>query len=459
MVITEYSFNNSRTENAFAQAQATQGSIGASGNTGLYFSSLGVTYTQPLWRDRKVDQTRRQIRIQRKRIAQSDADFRRQTIDIVSQVQSAYWDLVFALRDQQNRVANLNLTKENLRQVEARISAGSAAPLQRAEVSTELANRETDVLNASQQVSIAENTLKRLLLKDASSPEWSESLVPTDSPVFTTDKVNLDNAIKDAVQNRPELSRLRLEKEVNSIDIDFLSNQTKPRIDLVSTVSLDGLASSSTGSNEGFTVPLISGDPNFNADAFLLQQIRLLHQNSQIEVPNVFVPPTSGFLIGGYGQAFRNIFRNDARNFSVGVTINFPLRNTQAKANLASAKITEQRIDAQKRLQEQTIITEVRNAVQAVETAQQRVLTARRARENAQIQLDGERKLNDVGRSTTFLLFQRENALTNARNSEIRAETDFNKALADLQRATSTTLLSNNVVVDSATEDADDDGN
>jgi outer membrane protein TolC len=77
------------------------------------------------------------------------------------------------------------------------------------------------------------------------------------------------------------------------------------------------------------------------------------------------------------------------------------------------------------------------------------VLTARRARENAEIQLEGERKLFDVGRSTTFLLFQRENALTNARNSEIRAETDYNKAISDLQSATSTTFRVNNIEVDS----------
>jgi len=45
---------------------------------------------------------------------------------------------------------------------------------------------------------------------------------------------------------------------------------------------------------------------------------------------------------------------------------------------------------------------------------------------------------------------QRQNALTNARNAELRAETDYNKALADLQRATSTTLRVNNVMVDAA---------
>jgi len=77
------------------------------------------------------------------------------------------------------------------------------------------------------------------------------------------------------------------------------------------------------------------------------------------------------------------------------------------------------------------------------------VLTARRARENAEIQLEGERKLYEAGRSTTFLLFQRENALTNARNAEIRAETDHNKAIGELQRVTATSFEANNVIVDS----------
>ncbi|QYO66373.1 TolC family protein [Leptolyngbya sp. 7M] len=65
------------------------------------------------------------------------------------------------------------------------------------------------------------------------------------------------------------------------------------------------------------------------------------------------------------------------------------------------------------------------------------------------VQLEGERRLFDAGRSTTFLLFQRENALTNARNSEIRAETDYRKAIADLQRVTATTLERNNIVLES----------
>jgi outer membrane protein TolC len=141
----------------------------------------------------------------------------------------------------------------------------------------------------------------------------------------------------------------------------------------------------------------------------------------------------------------------DTRNITVGVAIQFPIRNTTAKANFAGARIQGEQLAASLRSQDQVIEVDVRNAAQAVETSRRRVLAARDARVNAEMQLEGEQRLYQVGRSTTFLLFQRENALTNARNAELRAETDYNKALADLQRATSTTLRANNVLVDTPT--------
>jgi HAE1 family hydrophobic/amphiphilic exporter-1 len=445
-------FNNSRTENRFTQAQISSGSGLAAGATSAIFSAqLGVQYNQPLLRNFGVDNTRRLIKIQRKTLQQSDAEYRRQTIEIISQVQRAYWDLVFALRDQQNRQANLNLAKENLRQVEARIEAGAAAPLARAEIATELANREGDLLLATQLVTNTENTLKTLVLKDSTMAEWSYSFVPTDKPVFSTDTIVLNDAMKDAIDNRPELRRLRLQKEVNAIDLDYFRNQTKPRIDLNTTFSLGGLSQTGSSIPDGLTIPQFSGN-----EEILRQRLNTLLP-SNLQIPNTLIPvtPPPDYLTGGYSQALRNILRSDAPNYSVGLTIQFPLRNRTAEANLAGTKVIQEQIDAQTRSQEQIVVAEVRNSVQAVETARERVLTARRAVQNAEIQLEGERKLYEVGRSTQFLLFERENALTNARNAEIRAETDYNKALADLQRATSTTFRVNNIQVDSPMTDQD----
>lgn len=446
-------FNNTRTENAFSQAQASSGSLGSSGGSALFSSSLGIRYTQPLLRNFKVDNTRRNLKIARRRLEQSDADFRRQTIETIAQVQRTYWDLVFALRDQQNRQANLDLTRENLRQVIARIDAGAAAPLARWEVETELANREGELLLATQQVSVTENSLKQLILRDATSAEWLTSYVPTDTPAFSIAPIALDSAIKDAMDNRWELRRLKLANDINNIDIQYFKNQTKPQIDLVTNYSLDGF-SRGGASTEGATRPLIANDPVSNLtspSSFLLQQIRLLNPDASIIVPSVTIPGTPGFLAGGFNRSFANLFRGDAPNYSIGVTFSFPLRNRTAEANLAGSRVLENQLATQTRAQEQQVIVEVRNAVQAVETARRRVLTARRARENAEKQLEGERRLYESGRSTTFLLFQRENSLTNSRNAEIRAETDYNKAIADLQRATSTTFEMNDIDVQSPT--------
>ncbi|MEP6788563.1 MAG: TolC family protein, partial [Acidobacteriota bacterium] len=412
----------------------------------IYSSALGVAYTQPLARNFRFDSRRHTIEIARKRLEQTDTDFRLQATTTITRVQSSYWDFVFALRNQQNQVANVNLAKENLRQIEAKIDAGAAAPLERAEVATELANREGDLLLATQQVSIAENSLKQLLLKDPISVEWSQTFVPTDKPAFSPDPINLDDAMKDAMDNRFELKRLKLQKEINGEDIKFYKDQIKPQIDLNTQFSLNGLSRS--GTNSSITTNLLTN----SQDLFLFNSLNATRTTLALPLflnPSVTIPPSPSYLFGGFNRSLANIFRSDAPNFSVGVTISFPFRNRTAKANLDGAKIQEHQIDTQLRGQEQTVIVEVRNAVQAVETTRQRVLTARRARENAEIQLDGERKLYESGKSTTFLLFQRENSLTNARNAEIRAETDHNKALSDLQRVTSTAFRANNITITS----------
>jgi outer membrane protein TolC len=437
-------FNNGRTENAFNQAEVTSGSV-TGGSGAIYSSALGLSYNQPLFRNFRIDSRRYQIIIAKKRLEQTDSDFQLLATNTITDVQRAYWDYVYTLRNQQNQVANVNLARENLRQIEAKIDAGAAAPVEKAEVDTELANREGDLLLATQQVGIAENLLKQLIFRDPLSNEWSSTITPTDAPKFDVVPVNLDTALKDAMENRYELRRLKLQNEINATDIRFFKNQAKPQIDLNTTFSLEGL--SSGAANGAINTTLLTG----SQDIFLLQSINITRASlglPPIVNPPLTIPPSPSYLFGGFNRSLANIFRSDAPNFSIGMTISFPFRNRTAKADLAGARLQEAQIEAQTRGEEQSILVEVRNAVQAVETARQRVLTARRAQASAEIQLSGEQKLYEAGKSTTFLLFQRENTLTNAKNAEIRAETDFNKALADLQKVTATAFRANNVTLD-----------
>ena len=421
----------------------------------FYSSNLSLQIDQPLLRNRSIDGNRHAIRVQKKRLEQSDSDFRARTIAIIAQVQAAYWNLVFALRNQQNQLDSLNLSRQNMRNIEAQIAAGAKAPLDRAQVQTDIATREANLFIATQNVSQAENALKQLMLRDPLAPEWSAQVTPTDTPAFDLSPVNLTAALDEAHKNRPELRRLDLQKDINTVDIQYFKNQTLPQVDIQSTVASTGLAGTSLGLPAGTQVPLISGSPTSSSSAFLLSQIQALRTQAGLPLavlPNTAVSGAPPYLIGGYGQDLRNLLGFSTRNITVGVAISFPLHNKTAEANLAGARIQLEQLGASYRSQDQAVEMDVRNAAQSVDTAQKRVVASRRARESAEQQLTGEQKLYEVGRSTTFLLLQRQNELTTARTNELQAQTDYNKALADLQRATAATLRVNNVVVTDPTK-------
>jgi len=91
------------------------------------------------------------------------------------------------------------------------------------------------------------------------------------------------------------------------------------------------------------------------------------------------------------------------REINAGVSITLPLHNRTPKANLAVAKIQQEQLDSSYRAHDQSSETDVRNAIQPVETALKRITASGLARESAEQHLAGEQKLYDVGRSITFL--------------------------------------------------------
>src|SRR5437868_14826509 len=204
-----------------------------------------------------------------------------------------------------------------MRNIEAQISAGAKAPLDRAQVLTDIATREANLFIATQTVSQAENILKQLMLRDPLAPEWSAQLTPTDTPSFDLSPVNLTASLEEAHKNRPELRRLDLQKDINTVDIQYFKNQTLPQVDIQSTVASTGLAGQSLGLPAGTQVPLISGSATSSSSAFLLSQIQALR--TQAGLPLAVVPTTAASgpptnLIGGYGQDLRNLLGFSTRN-------------------------------------------------------------------------------------------------------------------------------------------------
>src|SRR5262249_39295417 len=142
------------------------------------------------------------------------------------------------------------------------------------------------------------------------------------------------------------------------------------------------------------------------------------------------------------------LFGQDFRNWQVGVRLSFPWRNRSAEGNYGRVLAEARQLDARQRQLIESVQIDVRNALQAVEAARQRFEAAQAGRLAADAQLKGEEEKFRAGLSTNFLVLQRQNDLTAAQGTELQALTDYNKALADLQRVTGMTLVSNNVQVE-----------
>lgn len=382
-------------------------------NTNLYSPeyrpNLTLQYTQPLFRNLKIDTRRRQIQISKKRLDLSDAQFRQRAIEIISQVQQAYWNLALAIRDEEIQREAAKLAETQLNNIQRQVEVGTLAPIDVVSAATQLESRRQQVFAAMNQVAQAENALKNLTVEGPNSDLWTAQIVPVEKFDIQHVTLPLQDAIKLAFENRPEMKQVQLQKEINRIDIDFFKDQMKPQIDLVGNYTMIGYAGTGTQPNLVFE--------------------------------------------GGYPTALGNLFKNDTRQWTIGVQISFPFRNRTAKANYGRALEAERQIDLQTRRMMQSIEVEVRNAVQAVETAKMRIEAARAAREYAQQQLDGETKRFAAGMSTTFLILTRQNELAQAQGVELRALGDFNIAVAQLQRAISTTLSSNNIEIRSEVTD------
>ncbi len=402
-------------------------------------TNLNFTFTQPLFRNRTIDSPRRQIRISKKRLDISDSQFRQRAIEIIAQVQRAYWDLVFARRDQEIKRESVGLASTQLDHNERLVEAGTLAKSDIISARVELERRKDEAEAAVDAIQRAENALKALVTQAGAGEFWQSELVPVEQPQIEPGaSLTLEDALNLAVRNRPEMEQYRLRGELNKIDAEYLRDQTKPQVDFFVTYGTVGLAG----------VRRATGNPFTSSNAALYGRVNQLSELSNL--PPILAPNPGSIpdaLIGGYGQSFYNLIKNDFRSWRFGLNINLPLRNRTAEANFGRALAEGRQIDVQRQKTEQLIEVEVRNSLQAVETARKRVDAAKNSRANAELQYQSEQRKFDAGQSTNFFVLDRQNALSAARGRELRALTDYTKAVADLQRALSTTLSSNNVEV------------
>ncbi len=403
-----------------------------------YQSDIVLNFRQPLLRNRKSNENSRRLRVAKAQVDLSDSLFRQKVIDTVGSVERAYWDLEFALKSVQVARDSVGLAETQIARLERLVQEGISAPVEIVQVEAELERRRQNLLTTIELVTLTENSLKSLILSDRANNEWDRPLVPTDSARVVPVTWTIEDAVKTALENRPELAQLRTREEINEIDQTFFRGQTRPQVDFIASYGSTGLA----------------GTPTTTVNPFNSQNLALYGRVNELSLlaglDPIAAPTSQGVapvLVGGYGKSLENLFSQDFRTVRVGIEIGWNVTNRIAEANQGIAEAEGRKIVAQRQALEQRVEREVRNALQVVQSARQKVEAAKAAREASEVQLQSEQRRFEAGLSTTYFVLERQNALSEARAREIATLTEFNKAVSELQRFVGVTLSANAIDV------------
>jgi outer membrane protein TolC len=229
------------------------------------------------------------------------------------------------------------------------------------------------------------------------------------------DVLPVQDAIRVALENRPELRQANLQLRNSEIDVEYSGNQLKPSLDITASYTQNGLGGPQTIRNGfGSNAPIISVTP------------------------------------GGLGDALGQLIRSHSGGYSLGFNLQIPLTNKAQQAEYA--QVTVQRKTAEQNISalESQIALEVRNAVTQVKLNEARIETAQTSRMLAEQQYSAEQKKFELGASIIRYVLEEQRNLEQMQSNEIAAKVNYAKALVDYDRALGLTLKKNTVAIDKA---------
>lgn len=366
-------------------------------------SNLNFQVSQPLLRNFEIDQIRQQLANSKKVRELSDIQLEGVVTQTLRNVRNAYWDLSYAINNLKAQQESLKLSQQSLRDNQKRVEIGTLAPLDVIQAQAEVASNEERVIVAEAQIRAAQDSLRALILDPASADFWNVSFEPTDAPTYAAQAIDVEGAVRNALDKRSDLRSAKNSLEQSDINIKYYRNQIKPDVN----ANVTYITSASGGV-----------------------------QLSPVTDLGAIIAGTATRTVvadRGFGSVLGDVFQSTYPNWTVGISIGYPLGASVAHANLARVKLQYEQAQAQLKNLQLQVATQVRGIARNVQTNQQRVASAKSSRELQEKKLEAEEKKLAAGMSSTFFVFQAQRDLALARTAEIQAIADYNKSLVDFE--------------------------
>jgi HAE1 family hydrophobic/amphiphilic exporter-1 len=139
---------------------------------------------------------------------------------------------------------------------------------------------------------------------------------------------------------------------------------------------------------------------------------------------------------GGLGSSFNQLFGFSFPGYGATLTLNLPIKNRAAQAELGSALVSRHRdLYSEQQLKEQVTL-DVTNSIHQLEEAKLTLAAGRTALDLAQKVLAAEHRKYELGVQPIFFILDAQTKLAQAQSDLLQAEINYQIAVAAVDHAT-----------------------
>ena len=380
-----------------------------------WFTRMRYSFTQHLLNGFGKSVNTRGIRVAQNNKTISEVQFERMVIDLVTQAEKSYWDLVFAAADIKIKQDSLALAERTLKDNERQVEVGTLARIDLVQSRSQVSTRREELIVSNFTQAQIQDQIKKVFSREQDPGLVLARISPTQdaNAPTATDLLPVADAIRVAFENRPELRQASLELRNSDIEIQYAKNQLLPILDVNANFNHSGV---------GGTETIRQG---FGPDSTILEVIR-----------------------GGAGDSFGDLLKMNNRGWAIGFSLQIPLGNKSQQAEYSRISVQKKTNEENIRALEQQIALEVRNAITAVEMNKARIDAAIDSRVLAAEQYQAEERRFALGASTVRFVLEEQRNLEQMQTNENAALVNYRKALVDYDRALGMTLKKNNISIE-----------
>lgn len=392
-----------------------------------YVTTLGLSLVQPLLRDFGWRFALLVVDVAQIAEEQAFYQYKSQVADLIASVEQAYWVYVLAIENVRVEEKGSELAKELLRQNEGRFRVGALAQTAVLESEAEVARREANLVRVRALERIARDNLRALINAREDNEDELLMIVPADTPTAVPVDLDLQQSLRSAYKDRPELMAARLNADGRKVERKIAENRLLPRFDLVGQAGLNGLG----GNNAG----LLGPPPT---------PVMTVPQPT----PNPFEFSVNPSVLGGYNRALELLTDGRYYQYQFGAVFEVPIGNADAKARYAEAKVNAEQARLSVSQLEENVTLEITQSVNNLKAYLKSIEATRLAKELAEQNVRNQQARYDVGLATTKDLIDFTDRLTQAERAAIESLTNYNIEVARLRRADGSLLADRNVLLE-----------